>query len=221
MGLDMSLYREVQMKGKMEITDKKLDEVLGGEKMRPSVKHEVCYWRKFNALHKYFSDHFNDGDNDNCVNMYMGIEDIEELLSLVKKIRKRIRLGDGFVSSYSSSENKDKLKGHKVGDEVYDEVSKIQKLGDEIKSVVITQEFGDNFYLDFRVDGKVILNPEVCGALPTEEGFFFGDTDYNEYYVADLDSTIKQLEKVVAEHKKLIDAGVLEYNIDYYYRAWY
>lgn len=221
MGLDQSLYREVQLKGKMEITDKKLDEVLGGEKMRPSVRHEVCYWRKFNALHKYFDDHFNEQDNDNCVDMYMGIEDIKKLLLLVKKIRKRVRLGNGFVSRYSSVENKDKLKGHKIGDEVYDEVSKIRELGDEIKSVVITQEFDDIFYLDFRVDGKVILNPEVCGGLPTEEGFFFGDTDYNEYYVADLDSTIEQLEKVIDEHKKLIKAGVAEYDIDYYYRAWY
>ena len=158
----MSLYREVQLKGKMEITDKKLDEVLGGEKMRPSVKHEVCYWRKFNALHKYFNDHFNEQDNDNCVNMYMDIEDITELLRLVKQIRKQVIVKD-----------------------------------------------------------KKITNPEVCGALPTEEGFFFGSTDYGEYYVYNLDETIKQLSKVVEEHYALVKAGVKEYDIDYYYRAWY
>lgn len=162
MGLDMSLYREVQMKGKMEITDKKLDEVLGGEKMRPSVKHEVCYWRKFNALHKYFNEHFNEQDNDNCVDMYMGIEDIKELLELVKKIRGAVKM-----------------------------------------------------------DGDNIANPEVCEELPTEEGFFFGSTDYDKYYVEQLDSTIKQLSKVIDEHEKLIKAGVAEYDIDYYYRAWY
>lgn len=158
----MSLYREVQLKGKMEITDKKLDEVLGGENMRPSVKHEVCYWRKFNALHKYFNEHFNEQDNDNCVDMYMEIEDIEELLKLVKKIRGAVEM-----------------------------------------------------------DGENIANPEVCEELPTEDGFFFGSTDYDKYYVSDLDLTIEQLSKVIDEHKELIKAGVAEYDIDYYYRAWY
>lgn len=162
MGLDMSLYREVQMKGKMEITDEKVGAVLNEDAMRPSVKHEVCYWRKFNALHKYFNDHFNEQDNDNCVNMYMEIDDIKELLKLVKKIRSEI-----------------------------------------------------------KVDGEQITNPEVCEELPTEDGFFFGSTDYDKCYVSDLNLTIKQLSKVIDEHDKLIKAGVDKYNIDYYYRAWY
>ena len=162
MGLDMSLYREIQMKGKMEITDKKVGEVLNEDTMRPIVKHEVCYWRKFNALHKYFNDHFNEQDNDNCVDMYMSIDDIKELLALVKKIRGAVKM-----------------------------------------------------------DGDNIANPEVCKELPTEEGFFFGSTDYDKYYVSDLDLTIEQLSKVIDEHEKLIKAGVEEYNIDYYYRAWY
>lgn len=162
MGLDQSLCREVQMKGKMKITDEKVGAVLNENTMRPVVKHELCYWRKFNALHKYFDDHFNDSDNDNCVNMYMDIEDIKELLELVKKIRGAVKM-----------------------------------------------------------DGEQIANPDVCKELPTEEGFFFGDTDYNKYYVADLDSTIEQLGRVIDEHEKLIKAGVAEYNIDYYYRAWY
>lgn len=213
----MSLYREVQMKGKMEITDKKLDEVLGGEKMRPSVKHEVCYWRKFNALHKYFDEHFNEQDNDNCVDMYMSIEDIRELLKLVEKIRGAVKMGKGFVSSYSRSVSANELKGYKVGDEVLDKVEH----EDNITSAVITDKFGDNFYVDFRTDGKVITNPDVCKELPTEEGFFFGSTEYNEYYVYQLDETIKQLREVVDEHDKLIRAGVEEYDIDYYYRAWY
>ena len=161
MGLDQSLYREVQMKGKMEITDKKLD-VLGGEKMCPSVRHEVCYWRKFNALHKYFNDHFNEQSNDNCVDMYLGIDDIKELLELVKKIRGAVEM-----------------------------------------------------------DGDNIANPEVCEELTTQEGFFFGSTNYDKYYVEDLDSTIEQLSKVIDDHEKLIKAGVEEYSIDYYYRAWY
>jgi hypothetical protein len=34
--------------------------------------------------------------------------------------------------------------------------------------------------------------------LPTSSGFFFGGTDYSEYYFADLEDTITQLVKVLA-----------------------
>lgn len=163
MGLDMSLYREVQMKGKMKITDKEVGAVLDENTMRPIAKHEVCYWRKFNALHKYFADNFGEEGNDNCVSMYMDIENIKELLKLVKKIKGEIKTdGDGNIT-----------------------------------------------------------NPDVCEELPTEEGFFFGSTDYDEGYIYQLDETIKQLSEVVSEHKALIKSGVREGDIDYYYRAWY
>ena len=35
--------------------------------------------------------------------------------------------------------------------------------------------------------------------LPTQGGFFFGGTDYDEYYYGHLESTIDQLEKVIRE----------------------
>lgn len=163
MGLDMSLYREIQLKGKMEITDRGVREVVGEDGAKPSVRNEVCYWRKFNALHKYFNEHFNEHYNDNCVDMYMSIDDIKELLALVKKIKGEIK----------------------------------------------TDEDGN------------ITNPKVCEELPTEEGFFFGSTEYDEYYVSQLDNTIRQLEEVINDHEKLLKAGVEEFSIDYYYRAWY
>lgn len=39
------------------------------------------------------------------------------------------------------------------------------------------------------IDGKVIANPEVCEALPPTSGFFFGNTDLNEWYLQDLKDT--------------------------------
>lgn len=220
MGLDMNLYREVYLKDQMEIVDSGVAEILGKDG-RKCVNQSVAYWRKFNALHNYFRENFNDHDNDNCVDMYMDIDDIKTLLKLVKKIRKQVVLVDGYVNYYSSSEKVEDLKGHKIGDEVYKEVSKLRKVEDNIKSIVITEKYGDLFYLDFRGDGKVISNPSVCEELPTEDGFFFGDTDYNENYVYQLDETIKQLNDVVKDHKELVERGVDELDIDYYYRAWY
>lgn len=108
MGLDMSLYRETT--ADMEIKNQKLKDILeAGEDRygRRIDKQEVCYWRKFNALHKYFYDHFGDDGKDNCVNMYMEITDIENLLSLLKKLKGKIKLGDGDVENgYTYSDNK-------------------------------------------------------------------------------------------------------------------
>ena len=35
--------------------------------------------------------------------------------------------------------------------------------------------------------------------LPTQSGFFFGDTDYNEWYFKDIDNTIEILEECLAD----------------------
>ena len=47
---------------------------------------------------------------------------------------------------------------------------------------------------------KIIENPETAKILlPTQSGFFFGDVEYNEYYLNDIKETIKILKKVLAE----------------------
>lgn len=35
--------------------------------------------------------------------------------------------------------------------------------------------------------------------LPTSDGFFFGSTEYNEFYFEDLEETIKIIDKALAE----------------------
>jgi hypothetical protein len=37
--------------------------------------------------------------------------------------------------------------------------------------------------------------------LPTQGGFFFGDTEYNEYYLDDLRQTLRQLEPLLTEKR--------------------
>jgi hypothetical protein len=52
-------------------------------------------------------------------------------------------------------------------------------------------------------DGKIIKDPTVASELlPTESGFFFGNTDYNEYYYRDLLDTKKIIEEALALDKK-------------------
>jgi hypothetical protein len=65
----------------------------------------------------------------------------------------------------------------------------------------------DGYYLDVdgnRVpimeDGMYIENPAIAQEyLPTQGGFFFGSTDYDEWYMRDIEGTIKILTKVLDE----------------------
>lgn len=49
-------------------------------------------------------------------------------------------------------------------------------------------------------DGKYIKDPKLAEELlPTTDGFFFGSTDYNEWYLDNLKETISQIEPLLAE----------------------
>jgi hypothetical protein len=46
-------------------------------------------------------------------------------------------------------------------------------------------------------------NPEAADAiLPTQDGFFFGSTEYDQYYIQDLEHTVEMLDKVIETHKE-------------------
>ena len=49
-------------------------------------------------------------------------------------------------------------------------------------------------------DGKVIVDTNVAEELlPSTSGFFFGGTDYDQWYYEDLVNTVEQLEKILEE----------------------
>jgi hypothetical protein len=61
-------------------------------------------------------------------------------------------------------------------------------------------------------EGTFILNEQVAKELlPTESGFFFGSTSYDQYYMQDIDCTIEILEEVLQE-----GTG---YDASYYYSS--
>lgn len=111
MGLDMYLYGVNQ---KFHQHDYNIGEI------KKTV--EIGYWRKANAIHKWFVDNCQDGV-DNCAIYYVDPSEVEELKILCEEV----------------------LKNPKKG-------------------------------------------PEL---LPTEDGFFFGVTDYGEFYIEDLEQTIE------------------------------
>lgn len=61
------------------------------------------------------------------------------------------------------------------------------------------QELVDTCKFVLARRGKNDASKVASEKLPTQGGFFFGDTDYDEYYYEDLENTISQMEKVIRE----------------------
>lgn len=74
---------------------------------------------------------------------------------------------------------------------------------------------GQTFYPNGEVvqhtqPGQVIAQKAIAATLlPSESGFFFGSTDYDEFYLQDLRDTVEMLEPLLTD----------ETGADYYYRA--
>ena len=68
---------------------------------------------------------------------------------------------------------------------------------------------------------EVKENPEKAESLlPTQSGFFFGDTQYDEYYFQDLDKTIEIIEGLLKEQS--FDKNGRAYFLGdfYYHSSW-
>lgn len=164
MGLDQYLTKKIyiggnyehnQVKGTIRITK-------GGKKIPfdinkiKYIEEEAAYWRKANQIHKWFVDNVQDGSDD-CKEYYVSRKQLEELLSLCKRIKGKCLLVDGEVNNgYTFDEG-----GNRVA---------------------------------IKEEGKVMINPGLAEELlPTGGGFFFGSTDYDEYYMSDIEETIVML----------------------------
>ena len=101
MGLDMYLYASrYQNKVSWREDKKPLEyphELKDLEKdieqrnfLSATTKYQIGYWRKFNALHNYIVKHYANGE-DNCQEIYIGAEDIEEMLDICKRIHEDLK----------------------------------------------------------------------------------------------------------------------------------
>lgn len=149
MGLDMYLTKKIFVGAEYEhrkVTGK-VEIFIYGEPIKINfnkvsyIEESVAYWRKANAIHKWFVDNVQDGE-DNCSTYYVSEEDFKLLLSDINKV-----LSDNSVAS------------------------------------------------------------EI---LPTNDGFFFGGTDYDEYYFDDLKYTKEVIESILSEEN---------FSGEYYYHS--
>ena len=139
MGLDMYLYRREYLSNyswggdneKEVAAFNTITDAIGIKPCAesPHIHVEVCvaYWRKANAIHKWFCDL--DGGRDECQNIYVNREKLVELRNLASSVLLQPALGPDH--------------------------------------------------------------------LPTQQGFFFGSYDYDEWYMEDMKNTVYQLNEIL------------------------
>lgn len=199
MGLDMYLYKKLYCKNweHMKKAEKHTITVKLGGKLRKDVKPEriseiteqVMYWRKANAIHKWFVDNVQ-GGMDDCKEYYVERDQLMELRDLCQKVVDSTSLVDGdVVESYGyEQDGVDAETGQK----------KWKKVPNLVK-------------------GKVMADPSVAmDLLPTQSGFFFGHTEYDEWYYSDIKRTAEELTALLDEPQQTDKYGG---TASYYYQS--
>lgn len=130
------------------------------DSIMPRICEEVGYWRKVNAVHNWFVENVQCGEDDCQYHREVTAEDLQKLKSTCAKVISLAKLKPGKIHVGS------RYSGGKV-EQMYE-------------------------------DGFVVANPKVCDELlPTSDGFFFGSTDYDQYYMEGLRETIEICEKAL------------------------
>lgn len=121
-------------------------------------KEEEIYWRKANAIHKFFCD--NGEEIEEQVIYKISKENLQELLNKCNEVLEKAIIKDGEIQNGSKLVNGE--------------------------------------WEPIMEDGKYIDNAEeIAEILPTQSGFFFGSTDYDEYYLGKIEFTKKEIEKLL------------------------
>jgi len=170
MGLDQYLTKRFYVKNWDHTHAEHRHEViiLQGEKVREDIPvHkiseivcEVMYWRKANAIHKWFVETCQGGVDD-CRESYVSMDQLKELHATCCEVLAGSKLVKGKVQNGAT--------------------------------------FKDGKEVPTMEDGEYILDSTVAEELlPTESGFFFGQTTYDQWYYQDIVATKEVLEKELA-----------------------
>ena len=119
----------------------------------------AIYWRKANAIHEWFVDNVQYGEDD-CGTYEVEVEQLIKLRDTCNKVINASHLVPGKL--YAGTQYKN---------------GKEKRLYE---------------------DGLVVEDPSVAKELlPTSDGFFFGGTDYDEWYINDLKRTVAGIDAIL------------------------
>lgn len=190
MGLDMYLHKSVSGYRKADgslshsFNDRTEDEF--GASNMVAISTSAGYWRKANAIHRWFVENVQ-GGNDDCKEYDVQVEQLKELLDVCMKV---VRAVDGETITIDFGKEPD--------------FDKCEWLKDCPKSFVF-----DASNLDAMAEKLYYVHrlPETFAAvaadtLPSQAGFFFGSTDYDADYLGDIIKTARMLSKILADYDK-------------------
>lgn len=148
-------------------------------KEKPSYENcaELAYWRKANAIHKWFVDRVQGGIDDCKRHREVTREDLEDLADVCEQVLKNVVLVAAKVTN-----------GYRLND-----------IG------------GRELIIE---DGQIVLNQELCKwLLPTQDGFFFGETEYDHWYIEDVRYTYETVNQI-------LDSWDFKNGVIYYQSSW-
>ena len=106
MGLDMYLWREIYVgaeythrgvTGSIELNYQGTRLPVNFKKVS-TITEEAMYWRKANAIHNWFVEHVQDG-NDDCKKYWVSIDHLKELRKTIKKVLKNHKKASELLPS--------------------------------------------------------------------------------------------------------------------------
>lgn len=96
-------------------------------------------------------------------------------------------------------------------------VQNVQDGEDDCKEYYVSKsKLEELLNICLQIKANPILAPEL---LPTQDGFFFGNTDYEEYYWDDIDLTINIINEILADTVEINGKKFLRGEI-YYQSSW-
>ncbi len=169
MGLDMYLYKRSHVPpGSLQFL--KPNDKIKSERI-VYILEEVGYWRKANAVHRWFVNNIQNGIDD-CGEYRVSHGKLKELLNICIDVLSSITLSPGQVS-----------RGYRVGQ--------------------------DEPFREVFVEGQIITDSSLAEKLlPTQHGPFWGPTDYDETYYAD-----------IKHAKEILEEAIQDEHAEYYYSS--
>lgn len=181
MGLDMFVYCNSKRVCK-EVNDQ-TDEWEGKFQTPRGI---AIQWRNANAIHKWFVDNVQDGQDD-CGTYEVSITELAGLHDTCKAILESTELEDAYIENGKVLEN--------------GKLVQVMEKGQRLKDTALAEKL-----------------------LPTQDGFFFGSTAYDQWYWLDLEYTVDKIAKLM---ENLVPAGDFSMNVahknepDWFVRFYY
>jgi hypothetical protein len=207
MGLDMFIHRKIYgYKTKNDTISPKIEDyskLESGRTNRVELSEEICYWRKANHIHNWFVENCQDG-KDECQEQFLTLDKIRELRKTCMSVLQilhghEIRVPKKFVMEYKASRQK------------FNRVNTVQRILFDIDNLKEMKKL----ICGFHMVNKFLVS-KIKKILPRKDGFFFGDTKYDGWYIDDIIDTIEMIDKLLDEDVELRKKGFYP---EYYYQS--